>query len=124
MIPRCDEDTIATLWFICDPRLPLCAHVVFVKFYLGEARWPPNQAPNIATIEDASVANATDASGDGAKIGVYAHNVTRSELVSYLNVTDLSPGVEYTFWTVWGHGNGSVPESNTRDIDLGRTQYW
>ncbi|CAN0346455.1 unnamed protein product, partial [Ectocarpus sp. 8 AP-2014] len=42
----------------------------------------------------------------------------------FLNVSSLTPGLDYVFWSVWEHGNGSAPESNSRDFDLSRVQYW
>lgn len=120
LIPRCDSDTVATFRFVCDPRLPVCTDLTSVKFYLGEADQPAGQAPNTATIGG----NGSTALAQFEDSGVYEHNLTRAEVGGFLNVTSLTPGRDYVFWSVWEHGNGSAPESNSRDFDLSRVQYW
>lgn len=131
LIPRCDGETVATFRFVCDPRLVECADIVSVKYYLGEADQDPGQAPNTATIGVAggSGENGTSISSSGALeefwgTGVYERNLTSAEVGSFLNVSSLTPGLDYVFWSVWEHGNGSTPESNSRDFDLSRVQYW
>ncbi|CAM9796526.1 unnamed protein product [Scytosiphon promiscuus] len=136
LIPRCDGDTVATLRFVCDVSLPECIDIVSVKFYLGEADQDPGRAPNTATITvDANYSgNATrnvsiddfdnDAMEAFGSVGVYEHNLTNVEVGGFLNVSSLTPGLDYVFWSVWEHGNGSVPESNSRDFDLSRSQFW
>lgn len=123
LIPRCDGDTVAALRLVCDPRLPVCADIASVKFYLGEADQPPGQAPNTATIGGSDTKNK-EALAEFAKTGVYEHNLTTAEVGGFLNVTSLTPGLDYVFWSVWEHDNGSAPESNSRDFDLSRVQYW
>ena len=124
LIPRCEGDTVATLRFVCDYRLDTCTDVASVKFYLGEAVQLPEKAPNIATISTTR-GNIDGVPAKYGTIGVYEHNLTASELYGFLNVTSLTPGLDYVFWSVWGHENASFgPESNTRDFDLARTQYW
>ncbi|CAM9808562.1 unnamed protein product, partial [Hapterophycus canaliculatus] len=135
LIPRCDGDTVATLRFVCDPSLAECADIVSVKFYLGEADQDPGRAPNTATIgvgaEGGNVTRNTSISDSDADTledfgitGVYEHNLTSVEVGGFLNVSSLTPGLDYVFWSVWEQGNSSVPESNSRDFDLSRTQYW
>ncbi|CAM9203603.1 unnamed protein product [Ectocarpus sp. 6 AP-2014] len=131
LIPRCDGETVATFRFVCDPRLVECADIVSVKYYLGEADQDPGEAPNTATIGVArgSGENGTSTSSSGALeefwgTGVYERNLTSAEVGSFLNVSSLTPGLDYVFWSVWKHGNGSAPESNSRDFDLSRSQYW
>lgn len=131
LIPRCDGDTVATFRFVCDPRLVKCADIVSVKYYLGEAGQDIGRAPNTATIGVAgsSGGNATSTSGSDALeefrgTGVYERNLTSAEVGWFLNVSSLTPGLDYVFWSVWEHGNGSAPESNSRDFDLSRSQYW
>ncbi|CAN0538146.1 unnamed protein product, partial [Ectocarpus sp. 12 AP-2014] len=73
--------------------------------------------------------NGTSTSSSGALedfwgTGVYERNLTSAEVGSFLNVSSLTPGLDYVFWSVWEHGNGSAPESNSRDFDLSRVQYW
>ncbi|CAM9885944.1 unnamed protein product, partial [Ectocarpus sp. 13 AM-2016] len=131
LIPRCDGETVATFRFVCDPRLVECADIVTVKYYLGEADQDPGQAPNTATIGVArgSGENGTSTSSSGALeefwgTGMYERNLTSAEVGSFLNVSSLTPGLDYVFWSVWEHRNGSAPESNSRDFDLSRVQYW
>lgn len=136
LIPRCDGDTVATLRFICAPSLAECADVVSVKFYLGEAHQDPGRAPNTATIvvdaeyggnvtRESSISDSdADAFDEFGGTGFYEYNLTRMEVSGFLNVSSLTPGLDYVFWSVWEHGNGSVPESNSREFDLSRTQYW
>eukprot|EP00752_Nemacystus_decipiens_P006446 g5806.t1 len=131
LIPRCDGETVATFRFVCDPRVDGCTDVVSVKFYLGEADQDPGQAPNTATIGGRG--NGTSSSSSNAEAdaleefggnGVYEHNLTIAEVEGFLNVSSLTPGLDYVFWSVWEHGNGSAPESNSQEFDLSRTQYW
>lgn len=125
LIPRCDGDIVATLRFVCDPRLTACADVTSVKFYLGEADQPPGRAPNTATIRgNRTNSGAADALAEFGRAGVYEHNLTSAEVGGFLNVTSLQPGLDYVFWSVWEHGNASVPESNSQNFDLSRVQYW
>ncbi|CAM9400929.1 unnamed protein product, partial [Ectocarpus fasciculatus] len=131
LIPRCDGDTVATFRFVCDPRLAECADIVSVKYYLGEAEQDPGQAPNAATIgvaggsgEHGANTSSSDTLEKFRGTGVYERNLTSAEVGWFLNVSSLTPGLDYVFWSVWEHGNGSAPESNSRDFDLSRTQYW
>lgn len=103
----------------------MCTDLASVKFYLGEADQDPGQAPNTATIQK-SRGNGSASGGieQFTDTGVYEHNLTRAEVNGFLNVTNLTPGLDYVFWSVWEHNDGSVPESNSRDFDLSRTQYW
>lgn len=94
-----------------------------IKFYLGEARQSVHRAPNLATVTSNNTDGA-EALEAAEEAGWYEYNVTRAELRGFLNVSDLTPGLEYVFWTVWGQENGSSPEFNTREFDLNRTQYW
>lgn len=125
LIPRCEEETVATFRFICDPRLTVCNDLSSVKFYLGDADQPPGRAPNTATIggggSNSSAAKMLDEFVD---TGVYEHNLTKAEVGGFLNVSSLTPGLDYVFWSVWEHSNGSAPESNSRNFDLSRRQYW
>ncbi len=123
LIPRCDGDIVATLRFVCDPGLLACADVVSVKFYLGEADQDPGRAPNTATIGGGGTTSA-DVLEEFGVAGIYEHNLTRSEVQGFLNVSNLTPGRDYVFWSVWEHSNGSAPESNSQEFDLSRTQYW
>lgn len=103
----------------------MCTDLASVKFYLGEADQPPGQAPNTATIQK-SGGNGSTSGGieDFQDTGVYEHNLTRAEVTGFLNVTSLTPGLDYVFWSVWEHNDGSAPESNSQSFDLSRTQYW
>lgn len=123
LVPRCDEDNVATLRFVCDPRLPECTDLVSIKFYLGEANQSVNRAPNLATITPNNTDGA-EAFKAAEETGWYEHIVTRAELHGFLNVTELTPGLAYVFWSVWGQENGSTLEFNTRKFDLNRIQYW
>lgn len=122
LIPRCQGQIVATLRFVCDPRLAQCVDLGLVKFYFGESSQPASQAPNFATVNANETRGA--AGQDNPRDGRYDHNLTRSELSGYLNITDLEPGVDYVFWTVWSVGNGSAPEYNSQGFDLSRSQYW
>ena len=123
LIPRYEGDTVATLRFVCDYRLNTCTDVVSVKFYLGEAVQLPEKAPNIATITTAH-GNIDGVPAKYGNTGVYEHNLTTSELYGFLNVSSLTPGLDYVSWSVWEHKNASFGlESNTRDFDLARIQY-
>lgn len=114
------------------PRLDGCTDVVSVKFYLGEADQDPGQAPNTATIGGrgngtssiSSSSTEADALEEFGGTGVYEHNLTIAEVEGFLNVSSLTPGLDYVFWSVWEHSNGSAPESNSQEFDISRTQYW
>lgn len=110
------------------PRLDGCTDVVSVKFYLGEADQDPGRAPNTATIGGRADGTSSSAEADALEefggTGVYEHNLTIAEVEGFLNVSSLTPGLDYVFWSVWEHGNGSAPESNSQEFDLSRTQYW
>lgn len=123
LIPLCEGDAVATLRFVCDPTLPMCNDITSVKFYLVDADQPPNRAPNVATI-DANTTDDAAALEEARGTGRYEHNLTRTELGDFLNVTDLIPGQDYVFWSVWGHETGLAPEFNSRDFDFSRSQYW
>lgn len=108
---------------MCDPKLRECLNLGAIKFYLGEADQAVNRAPNLATI----TSNSTDGMETlkiGKETGWYEHNVTRDELGGFLNISELTPGLDYVFWSVWGQEYGSNVEFNTREFDLNRTQYW
>lgn len=137
LIPRCEGDTVATLRFVCDPSLAECTDIFSVKFYLGEADQDVGRAPNTATIGGGGNGTSSSSSNglrgsdnnlgpleEFAQSGVYEHNLTSAEVGGFLNVSSLTPGLDYVFWSVWEHKNGSVPESNSRDFDLSRTQFW
>lgn len=103
----------------------MCTDLTSVKFYLGEADQDPGQAPNTATIQKSGGNGSTsDGLEDFRGTGVYEHNLTRAEVSGFLNVTSLTPGLDYVFWSVWEHNDGSAPESNSQGFDLSRTQYW
>lgn len=123
LIPRCEGGNLATLRFVCDPRLPGCTDLASVKFYLGHADQPTNKAPNFATIMRNST-RGRRIMEEGQVTGQYEHNITLAEVRGFLNVTDLTAGADYVFWSVWGQENGSALELNTRKFDLNRTQYW
>lgn len=124
--------------FVCDPSLAECTDIFSVKFYLGEADQDADRAPNTATIGGENVTSSSSNNNSGlsrgdtnadplekfAETGVYEHNLTSAEVGGFLNASSLTPGLDYVFWSVWEHTNGSVPESNSRDFDLSRTQYW
>lgn len=123
LIPQCTEEAVATFRFVCDSRLSECIDVISVKFYLGQADQAPHEAPNFATIGFNGTGDAA-AFEDARHTGAYEHNITRSEVQGFLNATELTPGQDYVFWSVWTLRNGSVPELNTLNFDLSRTQYW
>lgn len=122
LLPRCNGDHVATLRFVCDPRLRECANLASIKFDLGEADQAVNRAPNLATITSNNTGGA-EAFEAGKETGWYEHNVTRAELGGFLNVTDLTPVLHHVFWSVWGQDYGTILEFNTRKFDLSRTQY-
>lgn len=125
LIPRCDEEIVATFRFVCDPRLTVCTDLTSVKFYLGEADQPPGQAPNTATISGSNTNGSTAEAFAGlGESGIYEHNLTRSEVSGFLHVSSLTPGLDYIFWSVWEHGSASTLESNSQTFDLSRKQYW
>lgn len=103
-----------------------------VKFYLGEANQDPGRAPNTATIgtggngtsSSSGISSDAEALEEFGGTGVYEHNLTSAEVEGFLNVSSLTPGLDYVFWSVWEHSNGSAPESNSQEFDLSRTQYW